>query len=149
MLESMTYNLKVGQIVTTEARQIVMPEEYEIYTQENGQWQWKTVGDGQLAIRIHSGANPCISTNIYRHSGLVCFLPPWTKNCAILSVRITKLHTKSVEAEPVEYIELQPEPTQNLTGEDANDIFNSYLEQLEAKAIWHNKAERIKETHTV
>lgn len=81
---------------------------------------------------IHTGMHP---------KGLVAFLPEYCLNHAIISVRIIKHNTNSVECEPIEWIEL-PDVTQEhgyLYGMDI-ERFEQDFGNIEKGFIWHNRS---------
>lgn len=137
---STNHNLQVGDIVSTQGRQVAIADEYEVYTEVDGKWQWQKVGDGHPVIRI---CEKEINTNNIHLIGLVCFLPIWSKGYAILSVKIQTIGNKSVKGIPLEYIETNPPLDGISNGEDADKIFNKYMSNVNNgfRAIWNNKKE--------
>lgn len=89
-------------------------------------------GYGEHGYSINTGIND---------KGLVAFLPEYCLNHAIISVRVTKHNTNSVECEPVEWIQL-PDATQEhgyLYGMDTGR-FEQDFGEIEKGFIWHNKS---------
>jgi len=98
-----------------------------------------------------------ILTNKWNHRGLVCFVPEVYLGMAILSVTIVAVREKSVIAQPLEWIEVSPLLDTSYVGQEAQDIFDLYLEAVDGqvsrgltgmespsvepdtRAIWHNK----------
>ena len=163
-------SIEVGQLVKTNGRQITVPGWHEMYTTAN---EWQKVAD-MPCIRLSCGfshgrasdvqiaENWSINTNTWNQSGLVCFVSERYLGMAILSVSIVSVRSSSVIAQPVEWIEVNPTLGVNRIGDDAQEVFDRYLDKvqekidgdkdfdeqdtscLEYRAIWHNKAEEVK-----
>ena len=165
----MADNLEIGQIVKTLGRQITVPDWYGYNTGfKEGQDALDFSNHKRTDIpvirlvesmRLGHGASNIwnINTNQYRQSGLVCFVSEEYLGMAIISVRIVKVSERSVTAEPIEWIEVNPKLDFNYIGQDAQEVFDEYLEKviekidgdkdfdeqdtscLDYRAIWHNK----------
>ena len=170
-------DLRVGQIIKTMGRQIVVPDWHEKYVVDTtflgnissgAPMKMQRVTDMPI-IRLSCGyshgmassvqikENWAINTNKWRQSGLVCFVPERYLGMAILSASIIAVREKSVIAQPIEWIEVNPLLGVNHIGDDARETFNKYLEKVDEKidgnkdfneqdlssldyrAIWHNK----------
>ena len=139
-----TLDLKVGQIVKTMGRQIAVPDWHEVdCLSVDRTVRGMQKGGNMPCIRLAlspRGENYCINTGLNIWSGLVCFVPVKYLGMAILSVRITKLSERSVTAEPVEWIEVNPLLNVSAIGSDAQDLFDAYMsegiEHVEVKAVW-------------
>lgn len=147
--------LDYGQKIATMGRQVAVPyrHSYTDYGKRNTYPYSFILTEKEVRGKVCVKLSPTITspdshkpiwvinTNNYRQSGLVCYLDTKYEGYAILSVRITKLATKSVYAEPVEYIEVANPLLLSMKdiGRQANDIFDSFLD--DGRAIWHNKQE--------
>ncbi len=135
-------DLEMGQVVATLGNQITVPEKHAYYDAKLKE----SVDTPNIFIRLqckHLGHGAPswwnINTNLYRQSGLVCFLPNKYAGCGILSVKIIQLNEKSVIAEPLEYIEVAIGHKLGLAdiGMDAQKAFD--YSTANGKTIWHNK----------
>jgi hypothetical protein len=134
-LEVKVIGLEIGQVVKTDVRTIAVPEWHEVFNPDSG--NFKMVGNTP-AIRLLGEGENCIINTDRKQSGLVCWVPEKCLGCAVLSVRITRVNTKSVVAEPVEWIESDFKLGYSDIGKDAEFIYNR-LVSMGYKADWHSK----------
>ncbi len=128
-----------GQVVKTMGRQVAIPykysyKEYDFMAEREVQ--------GKVCIKLAQvGAEApewYINTGS-RQTGLVCYLDTEYEGCAILSVRIRMFATRSVYADPVEYITVPLIMPMVDIGTDAQLVFGLYKD--DTKTVWHNKTE--------
>lgn len=100
MIESPFHSIKPNEVISTLGEQIAIADSYEIWEAGKG---YKTVGEATVRI-LGCADTHIICTNFHNVRGVVCFLPEDYKGCAILSVRVTRVFSKSVEAIPIDYI---------------------------------------------
>lgn len=107
--------LKVGQIISSMGEQIAVADTHEVWVTNGNRdnsnrelGKMIEVGDKQPCIRINAyGDTAYINTNQFKQSGIVCFLPIQFTGKGIISVKITQLHRQSVNAIPLDYVQVQ------------------------------------------
>jgi len=121
---SVNHSIQVGEVIRTEGEQCAYASAHEVWqkgTDNLGQY----VTAGKATIRILGMLDTrVINTNWMNARGVVCFLPNCFEDCLILAVRVTRTFTKSVEARPIDWIECEYPPFDDILthGTQAKEI---------------------------
>lgn len=121
---SSNHSRQVGDIVETQGEQVAIADPHEIWEHDPadyGKGSWKTTGEATVRILVDT-----ICTNRMNVRGLVCYLPDEYKGCGIIKARITKIHNKSVEAVPIDYIQGDKPLAWYLYGKKVADIIQEH-----------------------